>query len=464
MTPLDRDDPEVRAALALIDAQIAAEARARRIPGLSVAVVSGQGVLWSKGYGFANLEGRIPATPGTLYRVASVTKVFTAAMLMQLRDAGKLSLDDPVERYLPEFRLRLRFADSPPPTFRQLAAHTAGLPRDNPPAGPSRERPRTIDGVLRSLADAELSIPPLTERKYSNLGISILGHALSRIAGQPYAVYVVERILRPLGMVESGFIVPPRRDWLDVPGGAKRRLAIGYAPGPGGEPRPVAYGPDGDADLPAGGLHSTVAEMARFVALQFRDGPAEDGQILRGTTLREMRQPVSLDPDWQHGAGIGWIVGRLCGRTIVSHGGAISGYKAEVAFIPSEQLGVAVFANTNVDAEIGRSALDLLLTVAERAAARRGVAAAAPEAWLRYTGRHAIYGQAFEVRVARGALAFVIPSDMPKASVTLDPERDHTFRMRGGPGSGELATFELGPDGVAAGIDMGGHVARRVGS
>jgi CubicO group peptidase (beta-lactamase class C family) len=129
---LDKNDPALRAILTEIEAD-AENARVRaKIPGMSIVIVYDQAVLLAKGFGYADLEQQIPADPQTVYRVGSVTKVFTALMLMQLRDAGKLHLDDPIQKYLPEFQIKSRFPDARPATFRQVAAHYAGLPREAP--------------------------------------------------------------------------------------------------------------------------------------------------------------------------------------------------------------------------------------------------------------------------------------------------------------------------------------------
>src|SRR4030095_10976407 len=130
--PLDKNDPELRALLTEIEAD-AEQARVKaKIPGMSIVIVYDQDVLVAKGFGYADLEKKIPADPQTIYRTGSVTKAFTALMLMQLRDEGKLHLDDPIEKYLREFKIKSRFPDARPATFRQVAAHYSGLPRDTP--------------------------------------------------------------------------------------------------------------------------------------------------------------------------------------------------------------------------------------------------------------------------------------------------------------------------------------------
>ena|SRR5687767_6033732 len=121
-TALDKNDPDLRAILAEIEAD-AEKARVKaKIPGMSIVLVYDQEVLLVKGFGYADLEKKTPADPQTVYRTGSVTKAFTALMLMQLRDAGKLHLDDPIEKYLPEFKIKSRFPDARPATFRQVAA------------------------------------------------------------------------------------------------------------------------------------------------------------------------------------------------------------------------------------------------------------------------------------------------------------------------------------------------------
>src|SRR4026208_717051 len=120
---LDKNDPELRAILTEIEADAEKARLKAKIPGMSIVIVYDQDVLLAKGFGYADLEKRIPSDPQTVYRIGSVTKSFTALMLMQLRDAGKLHVDDPIEKYLPEFKIKSRFPDERPPTFRQVVAH-----------------------------------------------------------------------------------------------------------------------------------------------------------------------------------------------------------------------------------------------------------------------------------------------------------------------------------------------------
>ena len=220
---LDKNYPELRAILTETEADAESARLKAKIPGMSIVIVHDQGVLLVKGFGYADLEKKIPADPQTVYRVGSVTKVFTALMLMQLRDAGKLYLDDPIEKYLPEFKIKSRFRDARPSTFRQVAAHYSGLPREAPMLYEYQvkdEQP-SVEEQLKSLKDVEMLLPAMTMYSYSNLGYAIMGLALSRVAKQPYDQYVSSQILKPLGMNLSGFALTEQM---------KKHFAVGYKP------------------------------------------------------------------------------------------------------------------------------------------------------------------------------------------------------------------------------------------
>src|SRR5262247_62286 len=220
---LDKNDPELRAILTEIEADAESARLKAKIPGMSIVIVHDQDVLLAKGFGYADLEKKIPADPQTVYRIGSVTKSFTALMLMQLRDAGKLQLDDPIEKYLPEFKIKSRFPDARPATFRQVAAHYSGLPREAPLPYENQETDEqpSVEEQLKCLKDVEMLFPAMTMYSYSNLGYNIMGLALSRVAKQPYDQYVAAQILKPLGMNYSGFALTEQM---------KKHFAVGYRP------------------------------------------------------------------------------------------------------------------------------------------------------------------------------------------------------------------------------------------
>ena len=192
--------PEVAAALEVFDTWADWTVRQREQPGVSIGIVYDQELIWAKGYGFANLAKKIPATPATAYRIASISKTFTAHALLQLRDAGKLQLDDPITKWIPELKLSKVDPQSPAITIRHLLTHTAGIPREvdgtywNDMNFPSRE------AMLPVLARMGVVWEPDKEWKYSNVALSLAGYIVEAASGEPYAEYVARHILAPLGM------------------------------------------------------------------------------------------------------------------------------------------------------------------------------------------------------------------------------------------------------------------------
>ena len=166
---------QVATNIALLSAWIEAQMAYKHLPGLSISIVHDQDVVWAKGFGFANVEEQTPATPDTLYRIASITKMFTATALLQLRDAGKLQLDDPIAKHLGWFDIRSRHADSPPITIRHLITHTSGLPRESAhPYWTDAEFP-TPQQIREGLACQELILAADTRWKYSQSGFGTGG-------------------------------------------------------------------------------------------------------------------------------------------------------------------------------------------------------------------------------------------------------------------------------------------------
>lgn len=315
----------------------------QKIVGMSVVLVHDQDVLLAKGYGYADLASKAPADEHTVYRVGSITKVFTALAMMQLRDAGKLNLDDPIEKYLPEFKIKSRFPDARPLTFRQVASHYSGLPTEAPlpysfqnvPAFPRTEE------LIASLGNSELQAPVNTQSIYSNLGYNILGLAVERIAQQPYADYVTQHVLRPLEMKRSAFVVTEE---------LKESLATGYRAADASGTHAVA--PYADHGQASGMLYSSVEDIAEILKLQFREGPAGGRQILGSSALREMTAPLFVadqedDPErfWQYGNGLSWHLQTDKGLQFVQKRGGTNGFSTVMIFHSRHKLGAAVFTN-----------------------------------------------------------------------------------------------------------------------
>src|SRR5262249_13489177 len=287
--------PVVNDRIRLLEAWIESQMAYRGQPGLSIGIVQDQDLVWSRGYGFADREGNIPATPDTLYRIASITKTFTATAIMQLRDQGRLELDDPVSKHLSWFRVRPREAGGHPITIRHLLTHVSGLPREaDSPYWTTDEFP-TREEIIKALPDYEQTFNAETRWKYSNLAVAIAGEVVAAVSGEPWDRYVKGHILDPLGM-RATLTDSPRAQ---VPG-----LATAYGRRLRDLSRPPRLNSAAARGLaPAAGMMSSVTDLSRYVALQFRAGPDGGNQVLSGATLAEMHRVHWLNPDWQSGQG-----------------------------------------------------------------------------------------------------------------------------------------------------------------
>ena len=206
MSKAESGIPAIQGDLKLLETWINAQQEYRNIPGINIGLVYDQELIYSKSFGYSDLESKTLLTEQDPFRMASITKTFTATALMQLRDAGKLRLDDPVKLYLPWFKLSERFPDQPPITIRHLLTHTAGLPREADfPYWTDHKFP-TMNQIKATLSTQETIYPPSTQIKYSNLGMSLAGEIVLAVSGMSYEEYVRTHVLEPLGMDQSSVI------------------------------------------------------------------------------------------------------------------------------------------------------------------------------------------------------------------------------------------------------------------
>ena len=302
-------------------------------------------MLFERGYGMANLEQKIPIGPSTIFDPASIAKPFTALSIMLLVERGKLSLDDEVWKYVPEWVDRQDRV-----TIRNLLAHTAGL-RDAfllielaPPA------PREVDineHILRTLARQRgVNFKPSTEFSYNNGGYNVLASIVARVSGQPFRDFAAANILRPLAMTQSSF----RGGSV----GISRDHALGYR----GDERAFHLARDGGVDTSPivgnSGLFTTVADLLRF-AENFGDA-----RVGRREDLSAMQTPVSLGENGTSPYGLGLEVGDDRGLNTVGHGGGDRGIAAYLIRYPAHDLNVAVLCNLdNLNARVGTLARQL---------------------------------------------------------------------------------------------------------
>ena len=297
-------DPRVVQALRLLEAWADTATVEKQLPGVSMAVVHDQQLLWSRGFGYAHLEPKVAATADTMYSICSISKLFTSIAVMQQRDAGKLDLDDPVAKHLPWFRIQGAETGSPPVTVRGILTHSSGLPRESDfPywTGPAYAFP-SRDKVMSRVGEQEMLFRSDRLYQYSNLGLTLAGEIAAATSGVPFEAYVRKRILDPIGLRDT------ETEHLDKHRGG--RLASGYtAPRrDGSRERVPPYQVRGIG--PAAGFTSTVEDLGRFASWQLRVLAGEGDDVLDADTLREMQRVQWMDPDWKTSRGLGFGIWR----------------------------------------------------------------------------------------------------------------------------------------------------------
>jgi D-alanyl-D-alanine carboxypeptidase len=443
--PNPASDPDVKGAERLFTAWLEGQIAFRNLPGVVVGVVADQELVWAAGFGFADTAARRAMTPQTRFRMASHSKLFTATAVMQLREQGKLRLDDPVSRFLPWFKVKAAGPDDPPITVEELLTHTSGLPREAGPHWNTYEFP-TADELRRLLPERQAAFAPEVRWKYSNLAFSLAGMVVEAASGQRWADYVQEHIFRPLGMTSSSVDQP-------VSG-----LAVGYGRRMPDGTRALMPFIDARGMGSATGITSTVEDMARFVSVQFGGKTRSGERLLSEASLREMHRPRVLDGNWTQGTGIGFGVRRDKEKVYVGHGGGYPGYTTQTLIQLDSRVGVIVLTNT-VDSNPLDLAQQLMNTVGEavaKATDRTPKGVAWDPAWSRFAGLYRSPGGDQHVVELNDRLVIINPTgpnlDNPVRLVPLGQGRfRYTAPLGGGP-VGEVVSF----------VEEGGRVVRMV--
>ena len=338
---------KLESAMPAVDSLFRAYATENKITGMVWGVVIDGRLAHVQSFGVQDRGSKSPVTPDTAFRIASMTKSFTALAILKLRDEGKLSLEDPVAKWIPEFsRMELPTRDTPPLRLRQLMSHSAGFPEDNPWGDQQLSATDArLDEWLRK--GIPFSTPPGTRYEYSNYAFGLLGRVVTRASGMPYEKYLRQEILAKLHLDGSTF------EFSDVP---PARRAVGYRLKPDGtygEEPPLPHGVFGSM----GGLLTTATDMGKYVAFHLSAWPPRDdseaGPVLRAS-VREMahlwtpsnltaRSTNGLLQASQTGYGFGLRVTSDCRfEHIVAHGGGLPGFGSYMAWLPD--YGVGMFA------------------------------------------------------------------------------------------------------------------------
>ena len=286
----------------------------------AVLIARGGQVLFSKGFGKANMEWGVPNSPRTRFKLGSVTKQFTAAAILLLQERGRLKLEDPISKYMAEVPPAWQ-----PITFLNLLTHTSGIPDLTafPDFDATEPFPTTPEKLVQRFVAKPLDFPPGAGFRYSNSGYILLGYLLERITGQTYQQFIQRNIFDPLGMKDSGY---------DSNGEIIARHAAGYAP----SKRGIVVAGYVDMTIPfsAGGLYSTTEDLLRW------QNGLYGGKLLTPESLAKMTTPfkndyafgVAVDPDAR-------------GNSVIWHNGAIEGFGASLVYVPAERLSIVVLSN-----------------------------------------------------------------------------------------------------------------------
>lgn len=324
---------EINSAILEFRTQIEQEVDADKNKGsITIAILKGKKTLWSGAYGYADFTNAVKADSSKIYRTGSISKTFTAFLMMKLVDEGVIQLQDPVEQYFPEIADLEGYSDSTKITFHHLASHTSGLIREpklkNAAAGPIEQ---WEEKILASIPKTSFKSGMDQAYSYSNIGFGVLGLALSRAAGKPFMQLVEEKLFKPLNMDNSFFIVPDS---------IMTDLAIGMQSNGMGEVHEAAAQEHKGRGykVPNGGIYSTPNDLKKFMnAIMGYDG------LLKPESLAAMQQGQT--PEDNYGYGLSLFEDNEI--STAGHGGSVAGYNCYMLFDKDSQYGVVLMRNYN---------------------------------------------------------------------------------------------------------------------
>lgn len=308
------------------------EVEAKDLPALSISLIDGDEIVWAAGFGFRDAARKQPATAHTVYRVGSISKLFTDLAVTQLVDRGELKLDAPVTEVLPDFTPQNPFEI--PITLRQLMSHRSGLVRESPVGNYFDPDEPSLKATIASLNKTQLVYRPETRTKYSNAGIAVVGAALEKQSGKKFSQQMREAVIHPLNLKNSDFERTPA---------IEEKLATAWMWTYDG--RRFEAPKFGLGTAPAGNLYSTVVDLGKFLIAVFRGGALEEGQLLKPETLQLMMSPQSTTNGEPAQYGIGFHLDKFQGERRIGHGGAVYGFSTQLSALPDRKLGVVAVSS-----------------------------------------------------------------------------------------------------------------------
>jgi CubicO group peptidase (beta-lactamase class C family) len=427
--------------IAKLDQLAGVEQRDERYPSLAAAVLRDGELIWEKAVGSADVEAGVEATPDTQYRIGSITKTFTAAAIMQLRDAGELDLEDTLDRHVEGAAYR--------PSIRRLLSHASGLQRETHDESWLTLRFAPPDELLETLDRAEMVLPAGARFHYSNLAFALLGIVIERVTGRPYADYVRERFLEPLGLTRISFE-------------SEQPAAKGYIGQPYADGVWEAIDVETGAWASAGQLWGTVGDLCRWGA--FLADP--DEAILAKKSAEEMRtvQVIAEHDRWLAGYGLGMQLRRDGERILAGHTGSMPGFIAWLFFSAKENAGAAVLTNAS-EATTMQLGLSLVRTTVDEWPV-------APKPWspgdpppadvVPLLGVWFMEGGGMVFRWREGKLEMRSPNAADwEPPAVFEKETDERWRTVSGPERGEALRIVRGADGSVERLVWAGYPITR---
>lgn len=384
------------------------------IPGLSIGVISGGKLVVQKGYGFADVEKKIKAKPETNYRIASISKMFTAVALLQLAEQKKLHLDDTVSSYLPWLKARKAKRNAKDITIRQVLSHTSGLWRDGKISPFVTDKFPKAQDLQKELSADALTFATLEQFKYSNFAFALLSEIIREVSGAEYTKYINTHILKPLKMQSTA---------ADLKDGIAN-LAIGYGRFIPEEKRDKFSQAKTNAYASAAGVISNVEDLAKFLAFLSSE---DDTSILTTTSKREMKRiQMKTGDEGDRFYGLGISITEKGGEQYFGHGGGFQGFATKVLVNQKSNMGVIVLTNS-IDAwadEIALGIHDVFSRMKEEETKKQIPSMRKFEGYYRNRWGDVVVVQAGNKLIARSPF-----EALDKKIASLVPTRKNEFRI-----------------------------------
>ena len=429
------------------------------IPGLIIGVVKNGRLCWSNSYGYSDLTKKSVANQLTLHRIASITKTFTAIAIMQLRDIGSLELDDPLVSHVPDFAAAIPISGTiEGVTIRRLLTHHSGLTTEHESVAWDVPQWPTHKELVKSLDKIQIVLPQDHQWKYSNLAYALLGHLISQITKTRYTEYVIDEIVKPLGLTSTVF---------DRPKSPGTDFATGYArPKPNTKKIRLAPYQHLSGFDACGQLISNVRDLSNWVSFFMPTWP-ENGstQIISSDSVEEMLKPAYISDDWTTGQALGWRLFRRNNKTYYNHGGGINGFSSNVVFNRPTKIGVIVLSNvwpTTIPYAMAEYVCELVVEYESANTEPNDITFEhlKRKVYEKYEGNYwAEPGIRIDVSLTLNGLFIEVPKGgayhMHGPSQIIPTETCNSFKVASGRGAGELVRFEI-VDGNPVSFTLGG--------